>query len=174
MGPKASPADSPAGTPGLSGVDSPVNGTASRRNPFGGTQTSSAAVPSLPQLEHTRSMSGSVASPTTSTSAVVKNEDGQKSTSLIVNPMTTLTQGVQNGRPNSAHTNGSSMMPPSGNQSISGYGSHYGSSGQVQSYGQTAYPTPNPSFESKWRLPGKGMLHFLSFAMAVLNNLRCI
>lgn len=152
MGAKASPSDSPAGTPRLNGVDSPVNGTTTRRNPFGSSQTSSAAVPTLGQLDHTRSMSDSVASPTPSTSAMVKNEDTAKPSPSILTPTMNFNQSNQNGRPSSSHQNGNAMAPPLGSQSISGYGSHYNASGQ---YGQPY--TPTPSFDTKWRQPGKGM-----------------
>lgn len=152
-GGKASPAESPAPqTNGSNGSDAPVNGTV-RRNPFGGS--SSTPVPILDQLDRARSMSGSagaVPSPTPSNAALVKNEEGARNSPAIAaaygyrgSSQAVSTPGL----------NGNGMPPPSTpglpqqNQ--------YSQGGYAQSFNhQAQYQPPNPSYESKWRQPGKG------------------
>jgi hypothetical protein len=147
---KASPAESPAPqTNGSNGSDAPVNGTG-RRNPFGGS--SSTPVPTLDQLERARSMSDSVASPTTSNAALVKNEEGGR-----ISPVIAPGYGYR-GNSQGASTpglNGSGMPPPS----TAGLPpqNQYSQGGYTQSFNhQAPYQQPNPSYESKWRQPGKG------------------
>ena len=149
-GGKASPADSPAPqTNGSNGSEVPVNGTG-RRNPFGGS--SSTPVPALDQLERARSLSGSVASPTPSNAAMVKSEEGARNSPAI---------GPGYGYRGSSQVvstpglNGNGMPPPS----TPGLPqqSQYSQGGYAQSFNhQAQHQAPNPSYESKWRHPGKG------------------
>jgi hypothetical protein len=149
-GGKASPADSPAPqTNGSNGSDTPVNGTG-RRNPFGGS--SSTPVPTLDQLERARSMSGSVASPTPSNAALVKNEEGARNSPAIA---VGYAYGGSSQAVSTPGLNGSGMGPPSTpglpqqNQ--------YSQGSYAQSFNhQAQYQPPNPGYESKWRQPGKG------------------
>jgi hypothetical protein len=157
MGGKGSPADSPASTAGLNGsADSPCNGMAPRRNPFSGSQTSSVAVPSLGQLDQARSMSGSVTSPTPSTPALVKNEDGPKPSPPTSSAVLNVNHSGLHHSSNS-HVNGTPMLPPSSTTpSVLNQNSLYNVAGQGQaSHLLPTFHTPNPSFESKWRQLGK-------------------
>lgn len=159
MGGRPSPADSPASPAALNGrANSPQNGMSLRRNPFGSLQKSSNTVPSLDQLERARSFSGSVASPTPSASAVIKNEEGSKHSPSIPPAAMSLNQSSTNGLNRSAsslHLNGTTMLPPTSTTPISAT-SNFASAMTGPSYNPVpAYHTPNSSFESKWRQPGK-------------------
>ena len=151
-GGKASPAESPAPqTNGMNGNAAAANGS-SRRNPFGGSYSSSTPVPSLDQLERARSMSGSAASPTPSNSAPVKNEDGARNSPAI--PSGYNNYGGPSQAVSTPGLNGSVMPPPSTpglpNQNL------YVNGGYAQSFNHhSQYQAPNPTFESKWRQPGK-------------------
>jgi hypothetical protein len=159
-GGKASPAESP--TPQTNGNAAPANGS-SRRNPFGGSYSSATPVPNLDLLERARSMSDSAASPTSSNSAPVKNEEGARNSPAIP-------PGYNNYRgPSQAvltpGLNGSGMPPPSTpglpNQNL------YMNGGYAQSFNHhSQYHTPNPTLESKWRQPGKGT----SICISHVNN----
>jgi len=152
FGGKNSPADSPAPqTNDSNGNGVSANGTA-RRNPFGGSYSSTTPAPNLGKLERARSMSGSASSPTPSTSAPVKNEDGARNSPAIppgYNNYHSSSQTVSN-----PGLTGSGMPPPS----TPGLSNHtiYTNGGYAQSFNHHAqYSASNPSFESKWRQPGK-------------------
>lgn len=151
MGNKASPAESPAPSAALNG-----NGDKGR-NTFRGSQSVS-SVPTPSQLDRARSTSDSVASPTSSTAALVKNEDASKQSPVIQPTNSSLVPNGQATLPHSggAQVNGSSTpaapmgalpTPPNLNPYLQGTSLYNG---------QTYHP-PNPSYESKWRQPGKGM-----------------
>jgi len=149
-GGKASRADSPAPqTNGSNGSDVSANGTV-RRNPFGGT--SSTPVPVLDQLERARSISGSVHSPTPSSAAIVRSEEGARSSPAIAPGQ------LYRGSSHTASTpslNGNGMPPPSTpglpQQTSLSQG------GYAQSFNHQAhYQAPAPSYESRWRPAGKG------------------
>ncbi|KAF4634844.1 hypothetical protein G7Y89_g3266 [Cudoniella acicularis] len=161
FGNRGSPAESPA--PQVNGSSgTPANGT--RRNPFGGSNTSIAPVPSLDQLERARSASGSAPSPTTSNSAVVKNEEARNSPAVPA-PI----QSNYRGTSQTVSTPGlptSGMLPPS----TPGISNHnmYTAGGYAQSFPhphQPQFHVQNPAFESKWRQPGK------SASDAMITNL---
>lgn len=126
------------------------NGT-SRQNPFRGSQSSGTPVPSLDQLEHARSVSGSVPSPTPSNSTLVKNEEAARNSPMPA--------GYNNSRgPSQAASTPVpapvAMAPPS----TPGLPNLYTQSGYAQSFNhQGQFQNPNPSFDSKWRQPGKSM-----------------
>lgn len=166
MGGRPSPADSPAPPAVPNGREnSPQNNAGPRRNPFGSSQKSSTAVPSLDQLDRARSFSGSAASPTPSTSAVVKNEEGSKNSPSLPPTAMSLNQSSSDGLNRSTsglHLNGNSMLPP--NSATPGLPAtpNFTSSMPGSSYNPVpAYHTPNSSFESKWRQPGKGISSLL-------------
>jgi hypothetical protein len=166
IGPKGSPAGSPAPqTNGSTSNGASVNG-ASRRNPFGGSYSSATPIPSLDQLEWARSMSGSVPSPTPSNAAPIKNEDASRNS-----PAVSTGQGPQH-RASSLSVstpglNGSGMPPPS----TPGLPHGYTPSGFAQSFNhQSQYHAPNPAFESKWRQPGKSKLWTLVLSCSKLMN----
>jgi hypothetical protein len=161
MGGRPSPADSPAPPATLNGrASSPQNGMGLRRNPFGGSQKPSNTVPTLDQLERARSFSGSVASPTPSTSAVIKNEEGSKHSPSLPPAAMSLNPSSTNGlnrSGSSLHLNGTTMLPPTSTTPVSAT-SNFASAIAGPSYNPVpAYHTPNSSFESKWRQPGKGI-----------------
>jgi hypothetical protein len=152
-GSRASPADSPAPQPapqtnGSNGVA--LNGL-SRRNPFGGSHAAATPIPNLDQLERARSMSGSVPSPTPSNSGLVKNEDGARNSPALVPGYNGYRGGSQ--AASTPGLSGNGMPPPStpGLQNIFSQGGGY-----AQSFNhQPQFQPPNPSFDSKWRQPGK-------------------
>ncbi|PMD38186.1 Bromodomain-containing protein-like protein [Hyaloscypha variabilis F] len=152
-GSRASPADSPAPQPapqtnGSNGVA--ANGL-SRRNPFGGSHAVPTPLPSLDQLDRARSMSGSVPSPTTSNSGLVKNEDVARNSPALAPNYNSYRGGSQG--VSTPGLSGNGMPPPStpGLQNIYSQGGGY-----AQSFNhQPPYQPPNPSFDSKWRQPGK-------------------
>ena len=160
FGGKHSPADSPAPqaapqTNGANGTAAAVNGIA-HRNPFSGSLSSMARTPSLDQLERARSASGSAPSPTPSNSALVKNEEGARNS-----PAISTAYNNYRGPSQSVSTpglSGSGMPPPS----TPGLTNLYTQSGYAQSFNHhPQYQNPNPSFDSKWRQPGKSMItHF--------------
>lgn len=166
-GGKASPADSPAPqTNGSNGGDTAVNGTV-RRNPFGGS--SATPVPALDPLvlDRARSMSGSVGavpSPTPSNAALVKNEEGGRDSPAIApgygyhgSSQAVSTPGL----------NGNGMPPPSTPGPLQQ--NQYPQGGYAQSFNhQAQYQPPTPSYESKWRQPGKGKSIF-SMSMLVVS-----
>jgi hypothetical protein len=161
MGGRPSPADSPAPSGTVNGRgNSPPNGAGLRRNPFGSSQKSSTAVPSLDQLERARSFSGSVASPSPSTSALIKNEEGSKHSPSLPPAAMNLNQSNGNGLNRSAsglHLNGNTMLPPTSTTPVSAT-TNFASAMPGPIYNPVlAYHNPNSSFESKWRQPGKGM-----------------
>lgn len=148
IGPKGSPAGSPA--PQVNGAA--ANG-AGRKNPFGGSTSVAAPIPSLDQLEKARSMSGSVASPTTSNTAPVKSEEIARNS-----PALSAGQGsaTTNQAVSTTGLNGSGMLPPL----APGNSQNYTPGGFAQSFNhQSQYHAPNPAFESKWRQPGKSKFH---------------
>ncbi|KAJ5037443.1 uncharacterized protein L3040_007618 [Drepanopeziza brunnea f. sp. 'multigermtubi'] len=155
---RPSPADSPAPQPI---APAPVaiqaaNGT-SGRNPF----ASAVPAPSLDQLERARSASGSVASPTPSHSASVKNEEASRNSPAVQAPLNTF-----RGSNHAVSTPGipaNGMLPPSTpGQSTT----HFNSVGYAQSFNhQAQYTPPNPGFDSKWRQAGK------TAADAMITNL---
>jgi len=149
-GQKGSPAPSPAvQLNGTNGSGPAANGSG-RRNPFGGQVSASTGAPSLDQLERARSMSGSVASPTIPTATAVKNEDGRRASPALV-PTTSHPASSQVSTPG---LNAAGMLPPLTPGATQSYSQ---SGGFAQSFNhQPQYPVPNPSFESKWRQPGKG------------------
>lgn len=151
-GSRASPADSPA--PQLAPQTNGANGTApngsSRRNPFGGAHSSATPVPTLEQLERARSMSGSVPSPTPSTSALVKNEDAARNSPALQPSYNSFRGGSQ--AVSTPGLSGNGMPPPS----TPGPQNMFSQGGYAQSFShQPPYQPPNPSFDSKWRQPGK-------------------
>jgi hypothetical protein len=175
MGGKPSPADSPVPTPDPNGSTSSDQngGAAPRRNPFGSSKSAN-AVPSLEQLDKARSFSGSIASPSPSAAGLVKNEDGAKNSPSLPLAVPSYNQTSTNGisRPtSSAQTNGTSMLPPTSTTPGFPAGLNPSSSGLGQPYtSQPVYHAPNPSFESKWRQPGKSEL---SYQPDVLSLPRC-
>jgi hypothetical protein len=152
-GSRASPADSPAPQPapqtnGSNGVA--ANGL-SRRNPFGGSHAVPTPLPNLDQLDRARSMSGSVPSPTTSNSGLVKNEDVARNSPALAQNYNSYRGGSQG--VSTPGLSGNGMPPPStpGLPNIYSQGGGY-----AQSFNhQPPYQPPNPSFDSKWRQPGK-------------------
>jgi hypothetical protein len=75
IGAKSSPATTPAPhTNGTGNHAAGQNGT-SRKNPFGGSQSSSTPVPSLEQIDRAKSASAAGASPSPSVAAPVKREE---------------------------------------------------------------------------------------------------
>ena len=146
-GGKASPAESPAPqtappvAPQINGVNGFANGL-TRRNPFNGSQSSSTPGPSLDQLERARSASGSAPSPALSNSGPMINDDVARNSPGITALNNYGTQG--------APTPG--MPPPL----TPGLPNVYTPSGYAQSFNHhVQYSSPNPSFDSKWRQPGK-------------------
>lgn len=151
-GSRASPADSPA--PQLAPQTNGSNGMApnglSRRNPFGGSHSSATPIPNLEQLERARSMSGSVSSPTPSNSALVKNEDAARNSPALQTNYSSYRGGSQ--AASTPGLSGNGMPPPS----TPGLPTMFSQGGYAQSFNhQTPYQPPNPSFDSKWRQPGK-------------------
>ncbi|KAH8813171.1 Bromodomain-containing protein-like protein [Xylogone sp. PMI_703] len=137
---KASPAGSPAPQQnGVNGAGAAANGT-SRKFALTG---SGSGTPSLDQLERTRSMSGSAASPTPSQSATVKREDGiSPAPASVLSNQASSTQESQTGMLQRT-ASGMSQSP-------------YPQTGFAHSFPHTPiYHSPNPSYESKWRQPGK-------------------
>lgn len=154
-GSRASPADSPA--PQLAPQTNGLNGTApnglSRRNPFGGSHSTATPIPNLEQLERARSMSGSVPSPTPSNSAPVKNEEAARNSPALAPGYNTYRGGSQ--AVSTPGLSGNGMPPPS----TPGLPNIYSQGGYAQSFNhQPQYQPPNPSFDSKWRQPGKSKL----------------
>jgi hypothetical protein len=151
-GNRASPADSPA--PQVAPQTNGANGTAlngtNRRNPFGGAHSSATPVPTLEQLERARSMSGSVPSPTPSNSAPVKNEDAARNSPALQQSYNSFRGGSQ--AVSTPGLSGNGMPPPS----TPGLQNMFSQGGYAQSFShQPPYQPPNPSFDSKWRQPGK-------------------
>lgn len=179
-GSRASPADSPA--PQLPPQTNGSNGVApnglSRRNPFGGSHSSATPIPNLEQLERARSMSGSVPSPTTSNSGLVKNEDAARNSPALAPNYNNYRGGSQ--AVSTPGLSGNGMPPPStpGLQNIYAQGGGY-----AQSFNhQPQFQPPNPSFDSKWRQPGKSkqsleislfdlLLTILAASDAMITNL---
>lgn len=169
MGGRPSPAESPAPATLNGRGNSPQNGVGLRRNPFGNSQKSStAAIPSLEQLERARSFSGSVASPSPSTSALIKNEEGSKLSPSLPPAAISLNQNNSNGLNRSAsslHLNGNSMLPPTSTAPVSTT-ANFASAMPGAIYNPVpAYHNQNSSFESKWRQPGKGISSLFSRAV---------
>lgn len=120
-------------------IESPS--TATRRNPFGASQTLStpAAIP-----DRGRSTSDSVASPVQSSTAAVKNEDFKSP--APGHPVSSGSQQLQYG---------TSMLPPGTiTPGMTNGNTYQNGQSQVPAYVQA----PNPGFESKWRQPGKSKL----------------
>ena len=112
-------------------------------------------------------MSDSVASPTSSNAAVVKNEEGARNSPAI--PPGYGYRGVSQ-TVSTPGLNGSGMPPPSTpglpqqNQ--------YSQGGYAQSFNhQPQYQPPNPSYESKWRQSGKGKKCLNFFASCAHSDL---
>ncbi|KAL2063501.1 hypothetical protein VTL71DRAFT_5306 [Oculimacula yallundae] len=130
-----------------------ANGTAglavtngSGRNPF----ASSTPAPSLEQLERARSASGSASSPTPSNAALVKNEEAGRNSPAVLTPFNSLRPSSQAASSPGLPANG--MLPPT----TPGASNVYSAGGYAQSFNhQAQYNPPNPSFDSKWRQPGK-------------------
>ena len=169
VGGKASPADSPApretGSIGDDNTtDLPQNGSAPRRNPFGGSQASSTVMPNLAQLDRARSASTSVASPTLSTTAVVKAEDGARRSPSTggMNQAGGLHQNNMSGSTDTAsspHPRSNSMLPPATTTpSLTHFSSYPQSGSQQPTNSNLMYGNHTTGFESKWRQPGKGIL----------------
>ena len=160
-GGKASPADSPApqAAPQTNGTNGAAPNGMSRRNPFGGSHSAATPLPSLDPLDRARSMSGSVPSPTLSNSAPVKNEDGARNSPAITAGYAYRGQAVSTpGLP------GNGMLPPS----TPGLPNQYSQGAYAPSFNhQPVYQPPNPSFDSKWRQPGKSK----SLLLLWLNSL---
>lgn len=166
MGDKASPADSPA-PPGIvnGGSNPDQNGTVPRRNPFGSSQRLANNIPGLDQLDQARSLSGSVSSPTPSTSAVVKNEEGPKISPSLPPTTTNYNQSTNAGMTRSSSglpTNGSSMLPPTNATPGFATSSNITSTVLGSYSSQPLYQATNPNYESKWRQPGKGEWELLT------------
>lgn len=163
MGGKASPADTPA--PQLNGTNG--NATiAARRNPFGSASSAAVPTPSLDHLDRARSMSGSAASPTPSTSAVVKNEDGARASPAIPLSAGHSQSGFRASSQTVSTPNITGMPPPS--STTPGLHNTYSSSGYAQSFNhQSQYKAQNPAFESKWRQAGKGRRSFRNITFCI-------
>lgn len=148
FGSKAGPTDSPA--PQSATQSNGSNGTpaanGAARNPF----HFATPAPRLDQLERARSASGSVASPTPSNAAPVKNEEGGRYSPAVLAPYNGVRSSSQ-----AVSTPGVSMpgmLPPT----TTGQSNPYNPNGYAQSFNhQAQYTQPNPSFESKWRPSGK-------------------
>ncbi|KAH9220586.1 hypothetical protein DL95DRAFT_357236 [Leptodontidium sp. 2 PMI_412] len=116
------------------------------RNPF----ASATPAPSLEQLERARSASGSVPSPTPSSAALVKNEEAGRNSPAGLAPFNNLRGSSQAVLSPGLTANG--MLPPT----TPGASNVYNAGGYAQSFNhQAQYNPPNPSFDSKWRQPGK-------------------
>jgi hypothetical protein len=157
FGSKASPAASPAPpapqllpqTNGSTSAAVATNGS-SRRNPFGGSQSSATPAPSLDQLERARSASGSAPSPTPSNSAWVKKEDAPRNSPAVAAGYNYRATSQAVSTPG---LSGSGMLPPS----TPGLPNAYSSGGYAQSFNHQAQQNSlNSSFEAMWRAPGKG------------------
>ncbi|CZT46934.1 related to member of RSC complex [Rhynchosporium secalis] len=123
-----------------------VSNGAGPRNPF----ASVTPAPSLEQLERARSASGSVPSPTGSNPALVKNEEASRNSPAVLAPFDNLRASSQSVSSPGLATNG--MLPPT----TPGVSNAYNTGGFAQSFNhQAQYNPPNPSFDSKWRQPGK-------------------
>lgn len=159
FGSKASPAASPApaapqALPQTNGSISAAVATngASRRNPFGGSQSSATPAPSLDQLERARSASGSAPSPTPSNSALVKKEDLARNSPAVAPAQTYHGTTPAVSTPGQS---GSSMLPPSTPNLPNA--NAYSSGGYAQSFNHHVQQSSlNSSFEAMWRAPGKG------------------
>ncbi|KFY03259.1 hypothetical protein V490_00238 [Pseudogymnoascus sp. VKM F-3557] len=145
MGAKGSPAESPRETPN---PNINVNGASSREAVPGSLARPASAVG---RIDRGRSISGSVNSPTLSVAAPVKSED-RPSPSMQPSSVGQMAgaQGLQ--------LNGVSMAPPTGlGPAVAANGHHL--NGAVPGYGHMQpspyQPPPVPTFDSKWRLPGK-------------------
>jgi hypothetical protein len=165
-GSRASPADSPApqSAPQTNGSNGVALNGLSRRNPFGGSHSAATPIPNLDQLERARSMSGSVPSPTPSNSGLVKNEDGARNSPALVPGYNGYRGGSQ--AASTPGLSGNGMPPPStpGLQNIFSQGGGY-----AQSFNhQPQFQPPNPSFDSKWRQPGKSKQSLKTILVDVL------
>jgi hypothetical protein len=129
----------------------PATNGNTRQNPFRGSQSSGTPVPSLDQLERARSVSGSAPSPTPSHSAPVKSEEVARNSPLIPAGY----NGTRGPSQNASAPAPPPGMPPPSTPSVS---NPYSQGGYAQSFNHQAQyqnPNPNPSFDSKWRQPGK-------------------
>lgn len=156
MGAKGSPAESPRETPpNTSTTITPLaNGTSSREAALGSSVRPASAVG---HIDRGRSISGSVNSPTLSVSAPVKSEDRP---SPSMQPSSVSQMASAQG-PSTMQLNGVSMAPPTGlGPAVAANGQHL--NGTAPGYGHMQpspyQPPPVPTFDSKWRLPGKGKL----------------
>ncbi|KFY86487.1 hypothetical protein V500_07595 [Pseudogymnoascus sp. VKM F-4518 (FW-2643)] len=152
MGAKGSPAESPRETPpNTSTAITPLPNGASSREAAPGTSVRPASA--VGHIDRGRSISGSVNSPTLSVSAPVKSEDRPSpSIQASVSQMASA-QGLS-----TTQLNGVSMAPPTGlGPAVTANGHHL--NGTTPGYGHMQpspyQPPPVPTFDSKWRLPGK-------------------
>lgn len=155
MGAKGSPAESPRETPNpnASIANTPLPNGASSREAAPGSSVRPASA--IGHIDRGRSISGSVNSPTLSVSAPVKSED-RPSPSMQPSSVNQIAgaQGFS-----TTQLNGVSMAPPTGlGPAVAANGHHL--NGTTPGYGNMQpspyQPPPVPSFDSKWRLPGKG------------------
>ncbi|CAL3972432.1 hypothetical protein PZA11_004449 [Diplocarpon coronariae] len=140
-------------TPSTNGVPS--------RNPF----ASAVSAPNIEQLERAKSAQGSVVSPTPSNSAHVKNEEAARNSPVALTPNNNL-RGPSQNVSTLGLTNG--MLAPTvpaqpNTLSFGGYAQSF--SHHTQSHSQSQFHAPNPSFDSRWRQPGK------SVSDAMITNL---
>lgn len=141
---RPTPVDSPTPQAPVRANGSAGHATTNGRNPF----ASATPAPSLIPLERARSASGSVSSPTPSSAALVKNEDAGRNSPAVTAPMSNLRGSSQAAASPGVAVNG--MLPPTTPGNI------YNAGGYAQSFNhQAQYNPPNPSFDSKWRQPGK-------------------
>ncbi|KAH7391420.1 Bromodomain-containing protein-like protein [Cadophora sp. MPI-SDFR-AT-0126] len=141
---RPTPVDSPTPPAAVRANGSAGLATANGRNPF----ASATPAPSLVPLERARSASGSVPSPTPSSVALVKNEEAGRNSPAVQAPFNNLRGSSQAVSSPGGAVNG--MLPPTTP------GNTYNAGGYAQSFNhQAQYNPPNPSFDSKWRQPGK-------------------
>ncbi|KAI9744397.1 MAG: hypothetical protein M1818_001926 [Claussenomyces sp. TS43310] len=158
MGGRTSPIHSPAPSTHTNGSAGPAevqNGVSSHKNPFSAQLGS---IPSFGALDRARSMSGSVNSSSPGP-GLVKHEESLRPSPVFpssVSPYNPNAPPLLQHSTSSSHINGNSMLPPAGVAPAASSPYLHSTPGQTGAYGsQPAYQTPNTSFESKWRQPGK-------------------
>jgi hypothetical protein len=167
FGAKASPADSPAPqSNGSNENDAPVNGN-TRKHPF--SASSAVPIPLLDQLERAKSMSDSAASPTPS-NAAINEEASRNSPALNVGPGYSYRGSCQT--VSTPGLNENVMLPPSTPALPHPNQSSHGEFGQISNHAAQYHP-PTPTYESKWRQPGKGKRICGIYHALVANCPRC-
>ncbi|QSZ29692.1 hypothetical protein DSL72_004209 [Monilinia vaccinii-corymbosi] len=158
-------ADSPAPlTSGSNGTA--TSGTSSngelRRNPFGGSHSTSNPAPNLGQLESARGMPNSAASPSPSAAVPVKNEDA-----LCKSPAAPIQSTTRPIIKTGSTPTPSTMLPPH-TPSTSNHNT-YNQGGYAQSFN---HQPANLGLESKFRAPGKNASHAMITNLSIATHPR--